>query len=231
MRSISVMALVMLCGFAATHEALGNASVYALQGTPVNPPTVAGTGITPPDPFLYVSLNPQTLPPTPDPHAALNLTDSLNPSFLYPSFEVEDYSFDIEQTLSIGSQSSGSGNGSHISFNPFVFHQSIGNSVTGFFDAIGDRNHVLYRYTVTITGLDPASLLTSSAPPTVPCLPADCAALELSFLSSGVDPTVSFSLASDTTAYSFQSVPEPETLSLLAVGLVGAGLFRRRRTR
>ena len=33
-------------------------------------------------------------------------------------FEVEDYSFDIEQTLNIGSQSSGAGAGK-VTFNPF----------------------------------------------------------------------------------------------------------------
>jgi hypothetical protein len=33
-------------------------------------------------------------------------------------FEVEDYSFDIEQVLNIGSQSSGGGSGK-VSFNPF----------------------------------------------------------------------------------------------------------------
>jgi type VI secretion system secreted protein Hcp len=39
-------------------------------------------------------------------------------------FEVEDYSFDIEQTLNIGSQSSGSGAGK-ITFNPFSITRKI----------------------------------------------------------------------------------------------------------
>ena len=38
-------------------------------------------------------------------------------------FEVEDYSFDIEQTLSIGSQSSGAGAGK-VTFNPFKIKSS-----------------------------------------------------------------------------------------------------------
>ena len=39
-------------------------------------------------------------------------------------FEVEDYSFDVEQTLNIGSQSSGAGAGK-ISFNPFSITRKI----------------------------------------------------------------------------------------------------------
>jgi type VI secretion system secreted protein Hcp len=39
-------------------------------------------------------------------------------------FEVEDYSFDVEQTLSIGSQSSGAGAGK-ITFNPFSITRKI----------------------------------------------------------------------------------------------------------
>ena len=39
-------------------------------------------------------------------------------------FEIEDYSFDIEQTLNIGSQSSGSGAG-RVAFNPFSITRKI----------------------------------------------------------------------------------------------------------
>lgn len=42
-------------------------------------------------------------------------------------FEVEDYSFDVEQVLSIGSQSSGAGAGK-ITFNPFSITRSIDKS-------------------------------------------------------------------------------------------------------
>jgi type VI protein secretion system component Hcp len=39
-------------------------------------------------------------------------------------FEVEDYSFDIEQTLNIGAQSSGAGAGK-VTFNPFQITRKI----------------------------------------------------------------------------------------------------------
>ncbi len=48
-------------------------------------------------------------------------------------FEVEDYSFDVEQTLNIGSQSSGAGAGK-ITFNPFSITRKIDKSTTTFFN-------------------------------------------------------------------------------------------------
>jgi type VI secretion system secreted protein Hcp len=48
-------------------------------------------------------------------------------------FEVEDYSFDIEQVLNIGSQSSGSGAGK-VTFNPFSITRKIDCSSTTFFE-------------------------------------------------------------------------------------------------
>jgi type VI secretion system secreted protein Hcp len=47
-------------------------------------------------------------------------------------FEVEDYSFDIEQVLNIGSQSSGSGAGK-VTFNPFSITRKIDIASTVFF--------------------------------------------------------------------------------------------------
>ena len=47
-------------------------------------------------------------------------------------FEVEDYSFDVEQTLNIGSQSSGAGAGK-ITFNPFSITRKIDVASTIFF--------------------------------------------------------------------------------------------------
>ena len=48
-------------------------------------------------------------------------------------FEVEDYSFDVEQTLNIGSQSSGAGAGK-ITFNPFSITRKIDCSTALFFN-------------------------------------------------------------------------------------------------
>jgi type VI secretion system secreted protein Hcp len=47
-------------------------------------------------------------------------------------FEVEDFSFDVEQTLNIGSQSTGSGAG-RITFNPFSITRKIDQSSPEFF--------------------------------------------------------------------------------------------------
>jgi type VI protein secretion system component Hcp len=47
-------------------------------------------------------------------------------------FEIEDYSFDVEQTLNIGSQSTGAGAGK-ITFNPFSITRKIDKSSTNFF--------------------------------------------------------------------------------------------------
>jgi type VI secretion system secreted protein Hcp len=48
-------------------------------------------------------------------------------------FEVEDYSFDIEQTLNIGSQSSGAGAGK-VTFNPFSITRKIDCASPTFFE-------------------------------------------------------------------------------------------------
>ncbi len=48
--------------------------------------------------------------------------------------EVEDYSFDIEQVLNIGSQSSGAGAGK-ITFNPFSITRKIDSASTAFYQA------------------------------------------------------------------------------------------------
>jgi type VI secretion system secreted protein Hcp len=48
-------------------------------------------------------------------------------------FEVDDYSFDIEQTLSIGSQSSGAGAGK-VTFNPFSITRKIDKASPIFFE-------------------------------------------------------------------------------------------------
>jgi type VI secretion system secreted protein Hcp len=48
-------------------------------------------------------------------------------------FEIEDFSFDIEQTLNIGSQSSGAGAGK-VTFNPFSITRKIDKASTIFFE-------------------------------------------------------------------------------------------------
>jgi type VI secretion system Hcp family effector len=49
-------------------------------------------------------------------------------------FEIEDYSFDIEQALSIGSQSTGAGAGK-VTFNPFSITRKVDKSSPTFFES------------------------------------------------------------------------------------------------
>jgi len=56
---------------------------YHLIGVPVVP-VVAGGGFSVPNPGVDVSLNPQPLPPFPDPGANLDLTDPGDPLYTYP---------------------------------------------------------------------------------------------------------------------------------------------------
>jgi type VI protein secretion system component Hcp len=49
-----------------------------------------------------------------------------------PTFEIQDFSFDIEQTLSIGSQTSGAGAGK-VKFNQFSITRRIDKSSPIFF--------------------------------------------------------------------------------------------------
>lgn len=47
-------------------------------------------------------------------------------------FEISDYAFDIEQTLNIGSQSSGAGAGK-VTFNPFSITRSLDKTTPTFY--------------------------------------------------------------------------------------------------
>jgi type VI secretion system secreted protein Hcp len=50
-----------------------------------------------------------------------------------PIFEISDFSFDIEQTLNIGSQSTGAGAGGKATFNPFSITRKVDRSSPIFF--------------------------------------------------------------------------------------------------
>ena len=55
-------------------------------------------------------------------------------------FEIEDYSFDIEQTLSIGSQSGGAGAGK-VTFNPFSITRQVDSASPTFFHDLVTGTH------------------------------------------------------------------------------------------
>ena len=179
-------------------------STFSLIGMPVNS---SPASVTLPI-QLQVSLNPTPLPPVPDPNANLNLTDPTNPIYSYPAFEIEDFSFDIEQTLSIGSSSNGAGAGK-VTFNPFQITNTAGDTVDGKFNLVDvDENQILETFTVDIAGIDTTNTtnpLTSSTQIPVTCNVVPCAYEALSFIGIGPDPVVSFSVSNGTTNFAFST--------------------------
>src|SRR5579863_3045221 len=145
--AIAVAALVIVTASTAFGQAPPpTPSTFSLLGIPVNPPL---TSVVVPIP-LDVSLNPDPLPPVPDPNANLDLSDRKRPVYSYPkspAFEIEDFSFDIEQVLNIGSGSSGGGEGK-ITFDPFHVTSTLGQTVVGNFHLIDvGQNQILETFT------------------------------------------------------------------------------------
>jgi hypothetical protein len=95
------------------------ACAIAVAGAGAAVASAATTGGTVPDPVAQLILLPrdQGAPPI--------------------AFEVEDYSFDIEQTLNIGSATSGAGAGK-ITFHPFSVSTRPGTQTVALYRAMGD---------------------------------------------------------------------------------------------
>ena len=94
-------------------------SILAVAGAGAAVASAATTGGTVPDPVAELILLPrdQGAPPI--------------------AFEVEDYSFDIEQTLNTGSATSGAGAGK-ITFHPFSVSTRPGTQTVALYRAMGD---------------------------------------------------------------------------------------------
>jgi hypothetical protein len=226
MRTSAIMLAVLAVAISKSASG-GPLSTYTLIGTPVTPPSTS----TPAAPklLLQVSLNPDPAPPLPNPDSYLSLIKPTMPVYGYPYdpsyFEIDDFSFDIEQVLSIGSSSGGASEGK-VTFNPFHITSASDGTVHGFFQSIDATGHVLDTFEIEIAGIGIGSLRVTTPSP-LPCLP--CAEMTLGFIGVGADPVVSFSVFAGTTDYAFAAIPEPSSVSLFGVGLAGIALARRKR--
>jgi hypothetical protein len=226
MRNRTFLLAVLAIGFATPGRAelIGPPipSAFTLLGTPEEP----SDGIPIPDPLLRVGLNPQPLPPFPD--GSMNLTDPTTPVYDYPAFEIDDFSFDIEQTLNIGSQSTGTGAGK-VTFNPFQITRKT-DMVSGKLILANAAGAVLETITINFAGIN-TDTFAPSLPELLPCGGVLCAYEAFSFLGTAPDPMVSFSVTSGPANIAFSVVPEPSTWVMMGLGFAGLAClgYRARR--
>ena len=231
--AVALPALTTLAGTAPT-QALGDPipSTYTLIGSPLTlvPPIGDLPPALPSSIILQVSLNPYPLPQSPDPSSGLNLGDPTQPVYSYPNpdyIETSEFDFGFEQT---GNSPSGAAGAGKTSFTPFQTTSSTGDTSDGTFNLVGADGAVLETFNVEFEGIDPSSLQ-AAIPNPLPCDIA-CAVETFSFYSAALpDPSVTFSVASGSTTFSFSETPVPAALPLFATGLGALGLLSWRRKR
>jgi PEP-CTERM motif-containing protein len=145
------------------------------------------------------------------------------------TFEVSDYSFSIEQTLDIGSQSSGAGSGK-VTFNEFTINNLSDQAIPGF--AIGAITHKPDDSVVPVFGfatLDSAPALAPAvAPVLAPWQPGDPCFQSGVCRFSGVLVAYDAPVQVGTFDMTFTPVPEPASSSLILLGMLAAACAVRR---
>jgi hypothetical protein len=185
-------------------------SYYQLLGSPL----VAGGGVLVPNPGVAVSLNPQPLPPFPDPGAMVDLTNPGDPIYTNPAVAM---SYEIDFGMDAGGA---------VSFT--VPNPSDPNNFS--FTGTGPTGDP-YNIDFQIGGgvVSPASFVELNPQPLPPFPAPDFGFIAFDFsLEAAEDPTLSFQVSSGSTDFGFALVPEPASVSLLGVGALGL-LGRRRR--
>jgi hypothetical protein len=232
MRNRTILLAALAIGFATPGRAdlVSIPSAFTLLGAPEAP----SDGIPIPDPVLRVSLNPQPLPPFPDPSSGLNLTVPTMPVYDYSSsvFEIDDFSFDIEQTLNIGSQSTGAGAGK-VTFNPFQITRKIDRGspqLFGQLELVNASGVVLETIAFNFAGID-LDTFNSTTPELLGCGVVLCAFESFTFIGFAPDPIVSFSVTSGSANIAFSVVPESSTWVMMGLGFAGLAYagYRARR--
>jgi hypothetical protein len=147
----------------------------------------------------------------------------------FGAFEVEDFSFDIEQTLNIGSQSSGAGAGK-VTFDPFQISKLSAQVVPGFF--VSAVTHKATGSVVPVFGFTTLDSAPAVAPTVAPILspwqPGDpCFQLGICQF-SGVLVAYDAPVQVGTFDVTFVPVPEPATWTLIVLSVLTAASAARR---
>jgi hypothetical protein len=228
MRNRAILLAALAIGFATPGRAdlISIPSAFTLLGAPEG----SSNGIPIPDPLLRVSLNPQPLPPSPDPFSGLSLTDPTMPVYYYPApaspIENEQFNFDFGQ-VETGSQSGGLAAGK-ANFGPLQITKTTDaatSQVSLYSYPVNATNTVLETIVISFDGIN-TNTFTST-----PCGPVPCTFESFSFYSIGQDPTVSFSVTSGSTNIAFSIVPESSTWVMMGLGFAGLAYagYRARR--